>query len=143
MNYGFGEAFLEYFESWNFSCENTNIGVPMFMFGWYSDYMKWNKNKRLNICICYLDVNWLIPKISACRARIWSLLASERSERVTHFIYFLNIYQIRNCRVSNINTHRPTKIYLSQFLTYICIFAAKIPWFKIFRKSFPKTVVHR
>jgi hypothetical protein len=32
MNYGFGEAFLEYFESWNFSCENTNIGVPMFMF---------------------------------------------------------------------------------------------------------------
>jgi hypothetical protein len=32
MNYGFGEASLEYFESWNFSCENTNIGVPMFMF---------------------------------------------------------------------------------------------------------------
>ena len=34
--------------------------------------------------ICYLDVNWLIPKISACRARIWSLLASER---VTIFIF--------------------------------------------------------
>jgi hypothetical protein len=32
MNYGFGEASFEYFESWNFSCENTNIGVPMFMF---------------------------------------------------------------------------------------------------------------
>jgi hypothetical protein len=24
------------------------------------------------IGICYLDVNWLIPKISACGARIWS-----------------------------------------------------------------------
>jgi hypothetical protein len=35
------------------------------------------------ISICYLDVNWLIPKISACRARIWSLVANERSERVT------------------------------------------------------------
>ena len=38
------------------------------------------------ICMCYQDVNWLIPKISACRARIWSLLDSERSERVTNFI---------------------------------------------------------
>jgi hypothetical protein len=28
----FGEGFFEYFESWNFSSENTNIGVPMFMF---------------------------------------------------------------------------------------------------------------
>ena len=39
------------------------------------------------ISICYLDVNWLTPKISACRARIWSLVASERSERVTSFIF--------------------------------------------------------
>jgi hypothetical protein len=39
------------------------------------------------ICICYLDVNWLIPNISACRARIWSLVASERNERVTNFIF--------------------------------------------------------
>jgi hypothetical protein len=39
------------------------------------------------ICICYMDVNWLILKISACRARIWSLLASKRSERVTNFIF--------------------------------------------------------
>ena len=30
---------------------------------------------------------WLIPKISACRARIWSLVGSERSERVTNFIF--------------------------------------------------------
>ena len=43
--------------------------------------------RPITINICYLDVNWLIPKISACRARIWSLLASERSERVTNFIF--------------------------------------------------------
>jgi hypothetical protein len=30
---------------------------------------------------------WLITKISACRARIWSVVASERSERVTSFIF--------------------------------------------------------
>jgi hypothetical protein len=28
-----------------------------------------------------------IPKISACRVRIWSLFSSERSERVTNFIF--------------------------------------------------------
>ena len=39
------------------------------------------------VCICYLDENWLIPKISACRTRIWSMLVSERSERVTNFIF--------------------------------------------------------
>jgi hypothetical protein len=44
-------------------------------------------NHGSQICICYLDVNWLIPKISACQARIWSLMASERSERVTNFIF--------------------------------------------------------
>ena len=30
--------------------------------------------------------------------------------------YFVNIYQTRNCRVSSINKHRLTKMYLSQFL---------------------------
>ena len=32
MNYGFGEASFEYFESCNFSHENTNIDVSVFMF---------------------------------------------------------------------------------------------------------------
>jgi hypothetical protein len=32
MNYGFGEASFEYFESCNFSPENTNIDVSVFMF---------------------------------------------------------------------------------------------------------------
>jgi hypothetical protein len=45
------------------------------------------KSNFCAISICYLDVNWLIPKILACRTRIWSLLASERSERVTNFIF--------------------------------------------------------
>jgi hypothetical protein len=57
----------------------------------------WNQNIAIStivgtsshnmISICYLDVNWLIPKISACRARIWSLVTSERRERVTNFIF--------------------------------------------------------
>jgi hypothetical protein len=32
MNYGFGEASFEYFESSNFSRENTNTDVSVFMF---------------------------------------------------------------------------------------------------------------
>jgi hypothetical protein len=31
MNYGFREAYYEYFESCNFSHENTNIDVSVFM----------------------------------------------------------------------------------------------------------------
>ena len=31
MNYGFREAYFEYFESCNFSRENTNIDVFVFM----------------------------------------------------------------------------------------------------------------
>ena len=31
MNYGFGEAYFEYFELCNFSRENTNIDVSVFM----------------------------------------------------------------------------------------------------------------
>ena len=31
MNYGFREAYFEYFESCNFSHENTNIDVSVFM----------------------------------------------------------------------------------------------------------------
>jgi len=32
MNYAFGEAYFDYFESCNFSRENTNIDVSVFMF---------------------------------------------------------------------------------------------------------------
>jgi hypothetical protein len=32
MNYGFGKASFEYVESCNFSRENTNIDVSVFMF---------------------------------------------------------------------------------------------------------------
>ena len=31
MNYGFREAYFQYFESCNFSHENTNIDVSVFM----------------------------------------------------------------------------------------------------------------
>ena len=76
--------------------------------------------------ICYLDVNWLIPKISVCRARIWSLLSNERSEPVTSFIF---------CRagwyfsVSIIFTFRwhvyHPQIKHKHWYIYICIFAGK------------------
>jgi hypothetical protein len=44
---------------------------------------------NVRICIYYLDVNWLIPKISAYRARIWSLLAidSYSTEQADIFQY--------------------------------------------------------
>jgi hypothetical protein len=54
------------------SNSNTNLGMR-------SDTLKKDQIEKYIckcwniICICYLDVNWLIPKISACRARIWSL----------------------------------------------------------------------
>ena len=52
-----------------------------------TEYSWKRQAKGIIIRICYLDMNWLIPKILACRARIWSLLSSERSERVTSFIF--------------------------------------------------------
>ena len=39
MNYGFGEAYFEYFESCNFSRENTNIDVCVFMIDLRRIYM--------------------------------------------------------------------------------------------------------
>ena len=79
------------------------------------------------ICIWYLDVNWLIPKISACQARIWSVLASKRSERVTNFIFCRTGWY---CSVSIIFTfswhiHHPY-INNKHGYIYICIFAGKI-----------------
>ena len=54
MNYDFGEAYFEYFESCNFSRENTNIDVSVFMF----DLRMINMSSE-----CEYDWNW---KISAC-----------------------------------------------------------------------------
>jgi hypothetical protein len=86
----FGETYFEYFESCDFSRENTNIDLDVYVFMFdlrmINMSSEWRPESQL-ISICYLDVNWLIPKISACRARIWSLAASERSERVTSFIF--------------------------------------------------------
>ena len=54
MNYGFREAYFEYFESCNFSRENTNIDVSVFMV----DLRMINMSSE-----CEYDWNW---KISAC-----------------------------------------------------------------------------
>ena len=102
-----------------------------------------NTNPK-HICICYLDVNWLIPKIPTCRARIWSLLASERSERDTNFIFcragwYVSVSIIFTFRW---HIHHPYINHKHGYI-YICIFAGKITWFKIFKIPFPKTVVHK
>ena len=70
---------LEYFLTENFSLLISNIQI-------YYRVIAPILRNIVPSSICYLEVNWLIPKLSACRARIWSLVASERSERVTSFI---------------------------------------------------------
>ena len=54
VNYGFGEASFEYFQSYNFSRENTNIDLSVFMF----DLKMINMSSE-----CEYDWYW---KISAC-----------------------------------------------------------------------------
>jgi hypothetical protein len=110
----------------------------------YTEYNFENRNimrlflQGISLSICYLDVNWLIPKISACQVRIWSLLASERSERVTNFIfcragwYFfrINHNHIQMTCLSSLNQTK-TWIYGTSIRVDICIYAGKIPWSKI------------
>jgi hypothetical protein len=55
MNYDFGEAYFEYFESCTFSRENTNIDVSVFMF----DLMMINMSSE-----CEYDWYWQIPACS-------------------------------------------------------------------------------
>jgi hypothetical protein len=61
------------------------------------DFAMYYSLYSVQIRICYLDVNWLIPKIAACRARIWSLVSSERRERDFAMYYSLYSVQIRIC----------------------------------------------
>jgi hypothetical protein len=105
--------------------------------------IKGNCNK-LPISISFLDVNWLIPKISTCRARIWSLLASERSERITICIccragWYLSISILFTSRW---HAYHPYIKHKHGYI-YLCIFAGNSTWFKIFKIRFPKTVVHK
>ena len=65
------------------------------------------KFNDLNIYI-NLYINILIPNVAE-----------------KNILIFLNIYQNRNCRVNNINKHRPTKMYLSQCLNNLCCGAGK------------------
>ena len=54
---------------------------------WPRLQMREDVHRNYVYIVCYLDVNRLMPKISACRAILWSLFASERSEHVTNFIF--------------------------------------------------------
>jgi hypothetical protein len=86
MNYCFREDYFEYFESCNFSRENTNIDVSVFIVdlrminmlseceydwnwkisawvsSWSRDPISARNAIECWISICYLDVYWLIPK---------------------------------------------------------------------------------
>ena len=63
----------------------------------------WRKSKGQSISLYYLDVKYLIPNISACRARIWNLLASQR-ENVSQTSYSVeqtDIFQYQSYSHSN------------------------------------------
>jgi hypothetical protein len=114
---------------------------------WKTQYNFENRNimrfflQGISLSICYLDVNWLIPKISACQVRIWSLLASERSERVTNFIfcraswYFfrLNHIHIQMTCLSSLNQTK-TWIYGTSIPVGICIYVRQNTLQNIVRK---------
>ena len=78
--------------------------------------------------MCYVDLNWLIPKISACWARIWTSYSVEQADIFQYQSYSHSDDMIIILK-SNINMD--TSIGFD-----ICIFAGKITWFKI---HFPKT----
>jgi hypothetical protein len=58
MNYVFGEtSYFEYFESCDFSRENTNIDVCVFMFDLRMINMSSEWTKYTSICYLDVDVN--------------------------------------------------------------------------------------
>ena len=62
----------------------------------YTEYNFENRNilrfflQGISLSICYMDMNWLMPKISVCQVRIWSLLASELYILSSRLIFFQN-----------------------------------------------------
>ena len=101
---------------------------------WKTQYNFENRNimrfflPGISLSICYLDVNWLIPQMSACQVRIWSLLASERSERVR-----LNHIHIQMTCLSSLNQTK-TWIYGTSIRVDICIYVRQNTLQNIVRK---------
>ena len=94
MNYGFGEASFEYFESCIFSRENTNIDVSVFMFDL----------RMINMSSEWMW-KWLIRKNIGLLDRIWRLWLPHSP---TNFIFWLGrlIFSV------SINSH-PDNVYFS------------------------------
>jgi hypothetical protein len=108
MNYDFGEAYFEYFESCNFSRENTNIDVSVFMF----DLRMINMSSE-----CEYDWNW---KISACSP--------------TNFIFWLGrlIFSYQSIHIQITYTYRYT-IVVSWLWLRLLLFdslTVRILWFR-------------
>jgi hypothetical protein len=95
MNYGFREAYFEYFELCNFSRENTNINVSVFMV----DLRVINMSSE-----CEYDWYW---KNISLLDRIWSLWLVRFAHSPTNFIFWLGrlIFSV------SINSH-PYNIYI-------------------------------
>jgi hypothetical protein len=103
----FGEAYFEYFESCDFSRENTNIDVSVFMF----DLRMINMSSE-----CEYD---LILKNISLLDRIWSLWLVRFAHSPTNFIFWLGrlIFSV------SINSH-PDYIYIlenSDNITCVCL----------------------
>jgi hypothetical protein len=93
MNYGFGEASFEYFESSNFSRENTNTDVSVFMF----DLRMINMSSEWEYDWYWKNINLL--------DRIWRLWLAHSP---TNFIFWLDklIFSV------SINSH-PDNMFFS------------------------------
>jgi hypothetical protein len=70
--------------------------VRVYVFNKIKECKHIRQTKCTSICYLDVDVNWLIPKISACRARIWRSVASERSHKL-----HIQLYPISLCLCSS------------------------------------------
>ena len=85
---------------------------------------------HISTCICYQDVNWLIPKISVCRARIWTCwrVSKANESQTSYSIEQADIFQNRSYSHSDdmfiiLKSNKNTDIWYIRF--DICIFAGK------------------
>jgi hypothetical protein len=95
----FGEAYFEYFESCDFSRENTNIDIFVFMF-----------NLRMINMSSECEYDLIRNHINLLDRILWSLWLVQFAHSPTNFIFWLGrlIFSV------SINSH-PDNIYLSSF----------------------------
>jgi hypothetical protein len=84
MNYGFREA---YFESCNFSRENTNIDISVFMVD--LRIIMYVKTFKGDLSICYLDVNLIDTEYISLPSQNMKFVG-ERAKRTSHKLHILS-----------------------------------------------------